>query len=30
MDDKGKGVELYTFVAEAVEAVSGVRLDVAR
>src|SRR5271167_239583 len=30
MDDKGKGVELFTFVAEAVEAVSGVRLDVAR
>ena len=28
MDDKGKGVELFSFVADAVEAVSGVRLDV--
>jgi CyaY protein len=27
MDDKGKGVELFAFVADAVEAVSGVRLD---
>jgi CyaY protein len=26
MDDKGKGVELFTFVADAVEAVAGVRL----
>jgi CyaY protein len=29
MDDKGKGVELFAFVSDAVEAVSGVRLDVA-
>jgi CyaY protein len=28
LDDKGKGVELFTFVADAVEAVSGIRLDV--
>jgi CyaY protein len=28
MDDKGKGVELFAFVSDAVEAVSGVRLDV--
>jgi CyaY protein len=28
MDDKGKGVELFAFVADAVEAVSGVRLEV--
>jgi CyaY protein len=28
MDDKGKGIELFTFVADAVEAVCGVRLDV--
>ena len=28
MDDKGKGIELFGFVADAVEAVSGVRLDV--
>jgi CyaY protein len=28
MDDKGKGIELFTFVADAVEALSGVRLDV--
>ena len=27
MDDKGKGVELFTFVADAVEAMSGVRLE---
>ncbi len=27
MDDKGKGVELFTFVADAVAAISGVRLD---
>ena len=27
MDDKGKGVELLSFVADAVEAVSGVRLS---
>ncbi len=29
MDDKGKGIELFAFVADAVETVSGVRLDVA-
>ena len=29
MDDKGKGIELFGFVADAVEAVSGVRLAVA-
>lgn len=28
MDDKGKGMELFSFVADAVEAVSGVRLEV--
>jgi CyaY protein len=28
MDDKGKGVEFFAFVADAVEAVSGVHLDV--
>ena len=27
MDDKGKGIELFAFVADAVEAVSGVRLE---
>ncbi len=27
MDDKGKGVELFTFVGDAVAAISGVRLD---
>ena len=27
MDDKGKGIELFGFVADAVEAVSGVRLE---
>ena len=27
MDDKGKGVELFAFVADAVEAISGVRLE---
>jgi CyaY protein len=29
MDDKGKGVEFFAFVADAVEAVAGVRLKVA-
>jgi CyaY protein len=29
MDDKGKGIELFAFVGDAVETVSGVRLDVA-
>jgi CyaY protein len=28
MDDKGKGIELFAFVADAVEDASGVRLDV--
>jgi CyaY protein len=28
MDDKGKGLELFDFVADAVEVISGVRLDV--
>jgi CyaY protein len=27
MDDKAKGIELFAFVADAVEAVSGVRLE---
>src|SRR5271169_939931 len=27
MDDKGKGVELFTFVADAVEAIAGVGLE---
>ena len=27
MDDKGKGVELFAFVSDAVEAVSGLQLD---
>ncbi len=27
MDDKGKGVELFSFIADAVEAIAGVRLE---